>query len=656
MKKFIYLLLLFFTLCACEEKNKEEIKIYLNVDPTTLTFDETDASKNVITISTNTNWKTTTDNLSLKIDKTEGSSEDTQIHILDAPAGKSCTLTILPVIQNEGEDLSKKVVILRDVTFYLEVSPTALTFDESDASKNVITISTNTHWVATTDNALLKIDKTEGTSDDKEIHILDAPAGESCTLTISTVSDDPKEVITKEITISRSASGITPERTIIYNNDFDKEVAQKNGSWPYLDQFDGWKNESGTGTANVTYSQMSVSVRSDWTSDYNPPASYRPYASGKNNLYFNNTSSYIAINDINTAQKKDFILQFGCSENKTFDYNDLKVEVGNGTSWVELEYTRTITNNWELATSSFSLQNPTNGTLGIRFSVTGGAKMMRIDDVRLTDGDPSSQIIVFDNTVYPPAELPVYNSTDFVITHYGSIGNQKVRNYTMLFDKEKHAALWVAYPLHQCYRGSSGRTEAWAADPLIDASLQAQLYGNYCYYDRYSRGHQIPSGDRTVNDELNAQTFYASNMTPQDGTFNGGIWESLESKIRDNMCSDTLYVVTGCYFGAGYTTTSDGRYNNSFAPDSKPCAVPTHYFKVILRTRQGNTGKPVGKCDASELKAIGFWLEHNSNYPETFSTDYCKSVEYIEQQTGFTFFPTVSEEVKKQCSPSDWDL
>ncbi len=539
---------------------------------------------------------------------------------------------------------------------FLTVSPSSITFDENDPSKNIITINTNTYWEATASSPALKIDKDKGTSEDTQIQITDAPAGESCTLTISTVPQNEEEVVSKKVTVSRAAAPAV-ERTIIYNNDFDKETAVKNTYWPYLDQFEGWKNETGTGAAQVAYDQMSVSVRSDWTSNYNPPASYRPYASGENNLYFNKIGSYLIINNIQTNQEKDFILQFGCSENKTFDYNDLKVEVGNGTSWVALEYSRTISNDWELATSSFSIQNATNGSLNIRFTTAGSANMMRIDDVRLTDGDPASQVITFDNTTYPLAELPLYDSNDYVITHTGTLNGTKVRNYTMLFDKEKHAALWVAYPLHECYRGSSGRTEAWAADPLIDAMYQAKLWGEgYCYYEGYSRGHQIPSADRTASDELNNQTFYASNMTPQNGDFNGGIWGSLEGKIRDNMCSDTLYVVTGCYFGNGYNVTFDGSQYGKGSTDSKECPVPTHYFKVILRTRSGNTGKPVGECDASELKCIGFWLEHRSDYPETFNTDYCKSVEYIEQQTGFTFFPSAPEGIKKQCNSSEWVL
>ncbi len=547
----------------------------------------------------------------------------------------------------EKEQTEPEIPVTPTEEVTLTVSPQTLAFDENDATKNIITVTTNANWKAETDNTALKIDKNEGTSGESQIQITDAPVGATCKLTIATIAKNDEKSVSREVTISRAAP--TVERTVIYNNDFDREVAVKNTYWPYLDQFDGWKNATGTGQGNESYEQKSVSVRSDWNSDYSPKADYKPYASGKNNLYFNSSSSsFVAINGIRVEQERDFILQFGSSENKLFDYADLIVEVGNGSSWVQLGYTRPLTQDWELTTCSFSLQDvAADGTLGIRFRTANGAKMMRIDDVRLTDGDPSSQIIAFDNTVYPLPELPLYESNDYVITHTGSLEGKTVRNYTMLFDREKHAALWVAYPLHECYRGSSGRTEAWAADPSIDPIYQAQLWDGG-YSQGYSRGHQIPSADRTVNEELNSQTFYASNMTPQNSKFNSGIWASLEGKIRSNMCSDTLYVVTGCYFGNGYEISYDGQ--------NKECPVPTHYFKVILRTRSGNSGKPVGKCDAGELKAIGFWLEHRSDYPETFDTDYCKSVEYIEQQTGFTFFPSVPAEVKEQCTPSEWAL
>ena len=82
-KTFAYALLILTALYSCEEGKQEEPvlpgttpdEIYLNVSPHTLTFDETDASKNIITVSTNTNWKATVDNSELKINRTEGTSD-----------------------------------------------------------------------------------------------------------------------------------------------------------------------------------------------------------------------------------------------------------------------------------------------------------------------------------------------------------------------------------------------------------------------------------------------------------------------------------------------------------------------------------------------------------------------------------------------------
>lgn len=115
-KTFAYALLVLTALYSCEEGKQEEPvlpgttpdEIYLNVSPHTLTFDETDASKNIITVSTNTNWKATVDNSELKINRTEGTSEDTSISITEAPEGKTCKLTISTIPANGEKRFPKK--------------------------------------------------------------------------------------------------------------------------------------------------------------------------------------------------------------------------------------------------------------------------------------------------------------------------------------------------------------------------------------------------------------------------------------------------------------------------------------------------------------------------------------------------------------------
>lgn len=246
------------------------------------------------------------------------------------------------------------------------------------------------------------------------------------------------------------------------------------------------------------------------------------------------------------------------------------------------------------------------------------------------------------------AELPAdkVNSNYQYVTHYALLDNQTVRNYSICFDKSKKAALWVAYPLHNCYLGGQKRTDAWAYDPVIPQQYQPNL--NKSYKSPYDRGHQLPSADRLANYELNAQTFYFSNMTPQLNRLNQDMWANLETQVRNNRCTDTLYVVTGAYFGANATTTTDGAGN--------VVPLPTNYFKVLLRTKSGTTGKAIQNCSASELISIGFWVEQKSYGNIQPPTSICTSVEEIEKKTGFKFFPMVESAVKQQNNPAIWGI
>lgn len=248
------------------------------------------------------------------------------------------------------------------------------------------------------------------------------------------------------------------------------------------------------------------------------------------------------------------------------------------------------------------------------------------------------------------AEVPDFkeNANYQYVTHYALLNDKTIRNYSICFDKTKKAALWVAYPIHTAYlKGSGERTDRWAFDPIIPQSYQADCTLK-SYGGSYDRGHQLPSADRLGTDEMNAQTFYMSNMTPQLNRLNQDMWAKLETKVRANNCSDTLYVVTGAYFEAGATTTTDGAKNT--------VPVPTNYFKVLLRTKSGKTGKNIKDCSDSELISIGFWVDHKSYGNIEPPKSICTSVADIESKTGFTFFPQVSSSVKKQNNPSQWGI
>lgn len=239
-----------------------------------------------------------------------------------------------------------------------------------------------------------------------------------------------------------------------------------------------------------------------------------------------------------------------------------------------------------------------------------------------------------------------------VVTHFETFGGKRGRNYTMLYDTEERVAYWVAYPQHTIYLNNTPRQDNWAYDPEISklpsVTQMPIVTGGYGKYG-YDRGHQIAAADRTSSRAAMDQTFYVTNMTPQNSTLNGGQWANLEKWVRDRALQpnryDTLYVVTGC----AIRTASDPTVQYIETRGVKS-AVPKAYFKVLLRTR---SAKPKFPSD-SDFECIGFWMENAA--PSQSYTKYVKSVAEIEQLAGFTFFPSLSTASKRTLNPAQWAI
>lgn len=260
--------------------------------------------------------------------------------------------------------------------------------------------------------------------------------------------------------------------------------------------------------------------------------------------------------------------------------------------------------------------------------------------------DPAAEQALAD---YPWTELPARTSgADYLyVTHFATLGDRTVRNYSMCYDPAACTALWVAYPLHKCYLGNSGRTNRWICNPKIPAGSQVDV--SRSYGGPYQRGHQIPSADRTATPYLNQQTFYWTNSTPQTGDrLNATIWADLEKLLRNKwICPDTLFVVTGCVL-----TTREAPDTTFIVKNGRRVAVPKAYYKAVLRTKGGRTGAAPANANAM---CIGVWLDNRSYSEERISSKYAVSVAEIERRTGLTLFPGISAAVKRRCETARWD-
>lgn len=241
-------------------------------------------------------------------------------------------------------------------------------------------------------------------------------------------------------------------------------------------------------------------------------------------------------------------------------------------------------------------------------------------------------------------ELPKYLGTEEYLDTFFDGGD---RNYTYYYTTEWYSSMWTAYPLYAGTIGNLDRPD-WKKNPDIPEDDQINVWGG-SYGGIYSRGHQIPNGDRNGNSTMQQQTFYATNSVPQiQNGFNGTIWANLENAIRGLVSGrDTLYVVTG----PAYKTVGNDEPIEYIIPnkDSRKVPLPNYFWKAVLKVKRSSAGTVTG------ASAIGFWFEHKSYSDSKAYPDHAVSVDEIESMTGFDLFVSLPDGLEADAEKnSDW--
>ena len=269
----------------------------------------------------------------------------------------------------------------------LSISVSEMTFEEA-GGEQTLTVNATRDWKVQTDADWVVVDPASGEA-----------SADDQTVTVSVLENtgmdrtaDIKFTIgmkSKYLTVSQAGPGGSTEALIVYYNDYDKVEAEKTygsgSSWPYLDQFDGWMNQTGTGAANVEYSYSGMSARANSTSDSN----YSDYpGSGKNNMFFGK-SAYLATKNIALGGATNFTLTFGSEKysqdgDSIFKNAEFHVYLSNDAAkWVEIDYTFAGTEGgrWNLAAADFSVPA---GTESLSICVKADvASVYRLDDMKL---------------------------------------------------------------------------------------------------------------------------------------------------------------------------------------------------------------------------------------------------------------------------------
>ena len=227
-------------------------------------------------------------------------------------------------------------------------------------------------------------------------------------------------------------------------------------------------------------------------------------------------------------------------------------------------------------------------------------------------------------------ELPNIKSSqpEKVVTHTG---------YTVSFNTAWRIPNWVAYELTaEEVQGVEPRGNNFMPDPDIYGTPSTDDYKN----SGYDRGHMAPAADMKWSKQAMEESFYTSNICPQNKNLNKGDWKDLEEHVRSMATKyDHIYIACGPIVSANPKTIGQYTYIDRIA-------IPDAFFKVILRQK------------GDSWSAVGFMMPNQAGHKSL--NKYAMSIDDIEIVSDIDFFvalpDSIEEIVESTYNLKDWDL
>lgn len=224
------------------------------------------------------------------------------------------------------------------------------------------------------------------------------------------------------------------------------------------------------------------------------------------------------------------------------------------------------------------------------------------------------------------APLPVQSCQ--VHSPYGFAQTQKPAQpicreaYLVAYDAPAKIPVYVAYTLlPQNALGCYPRTNAFVADKSVPNGATPSDYAG----TGYDKGHAAPDGDLSWSEIVEYESFLMTNMYPQHGSLNRGIWKLLETSIRgwavQKNQSFTIFV--GALYGTGNEKIGSG------------VVVPHGFYKIVIN----NATKEIA----------GWGFPHTKPYVNLGNdlTKFRVSIAEIQKQAGVQFaYPAGARELQ----------
>jgi len=242
-------------------------------------------------------------------------------------------------------------------------------------------------------------------------------------------------------------------------------------------------------------------------------------------------------------------------------------------------------------------------------------------------------LILFFFSLISPAQLAAQD-LDFYPTSKGEV--IKHTYYALSYIEEHEQAEWVAYYLSpEMLKKVYDRKDSFKDDQSVMTGSAS--YDDYGTAKDYDAGHLLPCRQMQFNCIAMSETFYMSNMSPQESSFNRYKWSYLE-KLERNMAwrNAGLYVISGPVLN-----NIRGKIG-----DNNKISIPNYYYKVFLR------------FDQDQKKAIAFLLPNEKQ--DIAFQNYVVSIDFLEAFTGIDFFPALDDVIEDQLEASSdkslWDF
>lgn len=183
-----------------------------------------------------------------------------------------------------------------------------------------------------------------------------------------------------------------------------------------------------------------------------------------------------------------------------------------------------------------------------------------------------------------PAQLTLGKTTGIMKFGFPSLSHIKTReSYVLAYDPRTRNALWVLERLDAGRLGLTGSDRnrcVFREDESVHEYHRAQN-GDF-KGSGFDRGHLAAAANHKHSQKCMDDTFYLSNMVPQNSDLNKNAWNNLERYCRSLTKSNkNVYVCTGPLYLP--RKESDGKLYVKYQVIGKNnVAVPTHIFKVVI--------------------------------------------------------------------------